>query len=224
MSIVKWLTGAATGGDALSSARLDSELTELYHALAPHLQTGVCRSLAVASAEGREGRTRVALYLAELLADNLSGRVLLVEADRQRPALAAQYDLPPGPGLGEVLAGQATLAAVVQPTLRENQDVLLVGDTALTVGEQVSHDRLQRFLAEARETYATVIFDTAALLEAQEALVFCHSVQAVVLVVLAGTTQGELLARAGRLLQRARAPLLGVVVNDPRGEFQRHEG
>ncbi len=223
MSISHWLQGAMRGGDAATNARLDAELTELFHGLAPGVQAGTVRSLAVTSAEPREGRTRVALYVAEILADDLAGRVLLVDADSARPSLHEVYGIDNEAGLAQVLREEVPLAAAIRSTLRENQDVLTIGDGGLDVGAVVSQQSIQRMLAEARSDYQVVVFDTGPLLSAQDALVYCHSVQAVVLVLLAGLTQGEIAAQAHRLLTRAQAKLLGVVINDPRGEFSRDE-
>ncbi|NUQ00731.1 MAG: CpsD/CapB family tyrosine-protein kinase, partial [Armatimonadetes bacterium] len=170
-----------------------------------------------------EGRTRVALYLAESLADNLAGRFLLADAGGARAALHGIYGLDHEVGLIQVLRGEATLAEAVRPTTRENLDVLPQGPGELVVGETAAEPAIARMLAEVRSDYQAVVFDTGPLLEAQEALVFAHSVQALLLVVLAGSTQGEVLARAYRLLQRTRAQVLGVVINDPRGEFVRDE-
>ena len=223
MSIVKWLTGNLTGGDVASTARLDAELTQLHSSVAPRIAAGTLRSLAVASTEPREGRTKVARLLAEALADNSRERLLLVDADGHRPRLHEAYQLDPTVGLAEVLRQEVTLSEAVRPTVRDNLDVLCAGTGSLTVGEAVTRANVQRMLADARETYEAVVLDTGPLLVAQEALVVCHSVQGVLLVVLAGETQGEVAAQGHRLLVRAQAPLLGVVVNDPRGEFVRHD-
>jgi len=223
MSIVKWLTGGLTGGDASTTARLDAELAELLHSVRTHVEAGTVRSVAVASSESREGRSRVALYLAELLADNVEGKVLLVDADGQRPSLHEAYQVERGPGLTEVLSEDLSLSEAVQATLRENQLLLTAGTAALAAGVVVTTGRVEALLSEARADYQVVVLDTGPLLAAQESLAFCQAADVVVLVVLAGLTQGEILSRAHRLLQRSQCKLLGVVINDPRGEFERNE-
>lgn len=222
MSIKKWLR-ALSGGDVQTAARLDAELLELHQVLRPELESGAVRTLAVASAERQEGRTAVAQLVAEMLAEHRSTRVLLVDADGLRPSLRQAYNATGEDGLAEVLAGHCALAEAVRPTLLDNLDLLGGAPGRLPFGEVASRQAMDRLLEEARATYELVLFDTGPLLEAVEALVFCHSVDAVLLVVLAGVTQGEMVSRAQRLLQRAKARLLGVVVNDPRGEFVRDD-
>lgn len=224
MSIAKWLTGHRVGGSAAETRRLESELTELYHAVAPQLSAGNLRAVAVTSAEPGEGRTRTAWLLAEELAANSRGEVLLIDADSRRPTLHDELGIAPGDGLAEVLAGDVALADAVHPTPRNNLSLLTAGTAPLDLGEQVHRAAVDDLLAAAHERYEVVVLDTAPLLEAEETLLFCAAVDGVLLVLLAGITQGEIASRAHRLLQRADAPLLGVVINDPRGEFLRETG
>lgn len=221
MSIAKWLTGGKSGGDVGTLARLDAELTELYHALAPLLETGQPASLAIASAEQGEGRTQVAVYVAEMLADQLEGQVMVVDGATRKPALHQAYDGQPGPGLAEVLRGEALLDALVQPTLRDNLGLLSAG--AGLDEHLLDRDGVRGLLEQAAD-YRVTVFDTAPLLDSAAAVAVAQAVGGVLLVVLAGETQGEILARAQRMLHRADASLLGVVVNDPRLEFSRDEG
>ncbi|MBI2297537.1 MAG: CpsD/CapB family tyrosine-protein kinase [Armatimonadetes bacterium] len=219
MSILKWLTGGLAGGDAATNARLDAELAELYHHLGPLVRAGSLGSLAVTSAEPREGRTRTAILIAEILADSLDERILLVDADGVRPALDRIYGLDNAAGLAQVLAGEAELGAAVKSTVREKLDVLTSGGPLdLTLLSRAALDELMRAV---RTDYKVAVFDTAPLLVGQEAGVVCHSVAGVVMVMLAGVTQGEMLARAHRMMQRTQAKLIGVVVTDPRDEFTR---
>jgi Mrp family chromosome partitioning ATPase len=221
MSIAKWLTGGRAGGDVGTLARLDAELTELYHALAPVLDADQPASLAIASAEVGEGRTQVAVYVAEMLADQLEGQVLLVDAAARKPALHQAYDAQLAPGLADLLRGEALLAGLVQPTLRANLGLLAAGDGL--DDHLLDRDGLQHVLEQAA-SYHAVVFDTAPLLDNASAVAVAQAVRGVLLVVRAGDTQGEILARAQRMLHRAAAELVGVVVNDPRGEFSRDEG
>lgn len=221
MSVAKWLTGGRAGGDVTTLARLDAELTELYHALAPRLGSAGRCTLAICSAEPREGRTQLAGYVGEVMAEQLDGRVLLIDADPRQPALHTAFSGTPEPGLAELLRGELLLPALVQQTFRENLHLLAAGD-GLT-DHLLDRDGLQQLLRVAAE-YRVVVFDTGPLLDSASATTVAQAVDGALLVVLAGETQGEIVARAQRVLHRAEVALLGVVVNDPRGEFSRDEG
>src|SRR5437868_10349891 len=63
-------------------------------------------ALPISSAISGEGRTTIALGLAQTFASDLDVPSLLVEADLERPALAPRLGIAPGPGLCEVLRGE----------------------------------------------------------------------------------------------------------------------
>lgn len=222
MSITKWLTGAK-GDSAAVSQQLETALAELFLSLAPEIRAGRLGSIAVTSAEPREGRTRTALYLAETLADNLGEPVVLFDADSVQPSLHSAYGVERGAGTAELLAGEIELQEALRPTLREEQWFVTAGEGKLTVGDRVTRANIDRLMADVRSQFKVAVFDTGPLLAAQDAVVFCHSLAGTLLVTLAGETQGELLTRAHRLLERSQSRLLGVVINDPRGEFIRDQ-
>lgn len=220
MSLSRWLTGGLSGGDATTLARLDAELTELYFALAPHLAEGELTLLAIGSADTGEGRSHLASHVAEAIAERLPERILLVDADTRRPGLHRYYDAAPEPGLAELLRGEERLAGLVRPTLRANLGLLPAG--AGLTDELLDRAATQQLL-KAADGYRVMVCDTGPLLDCTAAVTLAQAASGVLLVVQAGRTQGELVARAQRMLHRAGATLLGVVVNDPRGEFSRDE-
>ncbi len=68
--------------------------------------------IAIASGKGGVGKTWLAISLAQGLAE-AGSRVLLVDADFGLANIDVQLGLAPGPDLGEVLAGQRSLAEAV---------------------------------------------------------------------------------------------------------------
>ena len=79
---------------------------EAFHLIRAHLRyfnvDRELRTLLVASAAPRDGKTTVARHLASAAA-RVGSVVLLVEADLRRPTLAQQLDIQSGPGLLDVL-------------------------------------------------------------------------------------------------------------------------
>jgi tyrosine-protein kinase Etk/Wzc len=220
MGIADWLAQLKFRG----SGRVEADLTELLLVLAPPQRGAPLASVAVASSEGGAGSTTAAPRLAEALARHLDARVLLVDADQRAPRLHEVYGAPREPGLREVLRGDVALAAATRPTLVcPGLDLLPAGTASVNLGEVLSHQGLERALAGAASTYACVVLDVGALLASQETALLARCAEGVLLAVAAAATQGEQLVRAERLLQRSGANLLGVVVNDPRGEFVRDE-
>ena len=83
---------------------VDATRTLLLHAA----RTGSYRVMMITSAVGGEGKTSLASYLATSLAR--SGlRTLLIDADLRSPMMHRLFDLPPAPGLSELLRGEVEL-------------------------------------------------------------------------------------------------------------------
>ena len=70
------------------------------------------RSLGFTSAIGGEGKTFLARLTAEVMAEEGTFRVTLLECNWDKPTLGLAYNLPPGPGLSEWLLGRCPLEAI----------------------------------------------------------------------------------------------------------------
>lgn len=220
-SITRWF---GRGDAAVLEARLDAELHEVLSALLPRIAQGQLESVAVASADTGEGRTLVAMNIAEALADQLTGdKVLLVDADSQRPRLHREVQADGEVGFAQVLRGEVPFETVVQSWVAGRLDVLPAGTREPLRADDLTPTAWSAFMAAVRPQYRLAVIDTAPLLTSQEAGLVCGLASDTLLVVLAGLTQGEFVARAHRVLLRAKAQVLGVVVNDPRDEFKRDE-
>ncbi len=67
------------------------------------------RSIVVSSAESGDGKSVTAVNVAGVLALSPESTVLLVDGDLHRSSLARYFDLPPTPGLANILDDQASL-------------------------------------------------------------------------------------------------------------------
>jgi Mrp family chromosome partitioning ATPase len=103
------------------------------------------KKILVTSAEPQEGKTTVSVCLAQLQA--LARRkVLLIDADSRRPAVAAALAAPGGPGLTEVLAEQATFKQAVWKDERTGLDFLRAGRSPPDVPSILGSERMGELL------------------------------------------------------------------------------
>jgi receptor protein-tyrosine kinase len=77
-----------------------------------------------------------------------------------------------------------------------------------------------RILDQAREEYDYVIVDSAPLLASSDSMILSTLVDGVVIVARAGDTSREMVSAAFRHVRRARANIVGLVLNHVRSDAQ----
>lgn len=190
---------------------------EAYRALRTNLEflrsgAGGCQVVVVTSALPGEGRTTTAVNLAVAVAE-AGQRVLLVDADLRRPGVAPAMGLEGGVGLSTVLAGQASLADVVQVWGAAGLRVLAAGEVPPNPSEMLSSPTMVRLLAAVRGDHDVVVLDTAPTLPVTDAALLGARTDGTLLVVDARRTGARTLEEAITRLTTAGAPVLGVVLN-----------
>jgi Mrp family chromosome partitioning ATPase len=104
------------------------------------------------------GTTTVLLNLAITLALEGKNRVLVVDANLNRPGIAAKLALKSSPGLYEALTQQVPLAWVLQPSPVAGLHVLTAGD-ASEATPAAAYRELPRFLTQLRKWSDWVLVD-----------------------------------------------------------------
>ncbi len=130
-----------------SSARYGDLLASLLEA--GRIRAGVtCRTLLLSAARSGIGTTTVLLNLA-ISAARQYLRVVVVDANLRRPAIADRLALPPAPGLTDVLAGEVGLGDALQATAQKNLFALTAGSpTALLADETSIRDVIRRLATD----------------------------------------------------------------------------
>ncbi|MGY1649762.1 polysaccharide biosynthesis tyrosine autokinase [Geodermatophilus sp. SYSU D01119] len=184
--------------------------------------------VAVTSSLPGEGKSSTSVNLALTLAET-GARVLLVDADLRRPAVAGVLDLEGSVGLTTVLSGQAALEDLVQPWGDGGLDVLTSGAVPPNPAELLGSPAMRALIAEARGRYDLVVVDTPPTLPVADAAILSPAVDGIVVVAHAGRVRRTDLHRALAALDQVGARVLGVVVNRLRRneapyDYRRPEG
>ena len=159
-----------------------------------------------------EGKSTTAINLATTLAD--SGlRVLLVDTDLRRPAVARYMDIEGAAGLTDVLIGRATLADVVQQWGRRELYVLPAGRIAPNPSELIGSAAMGALIDQFNATFDIVIYDTPPILPVTDAAVLSKRVGVTVMVTSATTTHRGQLESALNLFENAGVRVAGIIVN-----------
>lgn len=172
------------------------------------------RTLAIASALEREGKSSIAQAVAIATAQDSPGDVLLLECDLLHPSLGEDFGLT-SPGLSEILASEADLvdelAEGLQPTRLPNLWLLPAGSARENPSRLLRSLRMVETLTELRSRFAFIVLDLPAVLRSSDAAVLAQLSEGVAFVVRAGATDQRAVQQALQLLSGAMVH--GVVLN-----------
>ncbi|MBN1529273.1 MAG: hypothetical protein JW895_09460 [Thermoleophilaceae bacterium] len=181
----------------------------------------------VTSATTGEGKSTVAMALA--VASALAGRsTLLLECDLRRPMLAERSGLEPGPGLSDLLVGDAKVSDVVRAVEigpkglngasppRVSLDCVTAGTPAPQPAELLASRRFTERLAYLSSAHDLTVIDAPPLLPVGDTLRLVPRADRVVLCVRARHTTRDQLHAARDTLARLPSRPAGVVVTGVR--------
>ncbi len=173
--------------------------------------------LLVTSSVPSEGKTFVTANLGAALAQ-LDKRVLMVEADLRKPALARVFGVERSPGLTNVLLSGATGSSglPVARTSLVGLDIMPGGDVPPNPTDLLGSERMQRLLDAVRERYDVILLDTPPAVGFSDALALGGKIEGVILVARSGHVQRDVLREAVEKFGSLNAKLLGIVLNDVR--------
>jgi capsular exopolysaccharide synthesis family protein len=212
-----------------------SVFAEAYRTLRTNMQfaMGSARKtgnvIAVTSSSPREGKTLTSTNLAISLAQ-MGKTTLLLEADMRCPQIASLFKIDEKPGLSDLLIGTARPASAVRTMTDmligdsewdklmevqgiDNLNILPCGTLPPNPTELLSSPEFIELIAGFREKYDYIIIDTPPSLPVADATIISTLVDGTLMVYQSDTTSRHLLLRAIQTLQKNRAKILGVVIN-----------
>lgn len=170
------------------------------------------RSIVVTSSVPNEGKTTIAIALAQAMA-SLGERVLLVECDMRRRSLANTLGAHSRGGLYAVVCGQMDLEEAVATTSTRGLHFLDVEPHIPNPEAVLNSKRFGVFCERAAASYRYVIFDTPPLNAFVDAAVLSTVADGTLLVVGENIVRRDELVEAYAQLQKAGANVLGAVSN-----------
>jgi capsular exopolysaccharide synthesis family protein len=195
----------------------ESAPAEQYRVLRHRLEqvrgvTGL-RVVAVSAPTRADGKTTTAINLAAALAQSRDIRVLLVDLDLRRPAVAARLALGSSRrGVVHALSSSGLrLAEVVDRLPSSNLDVLGTVPSVAAPHELLNSSRLDELIAEARDTYDWVVVDTPPLIPVVDCRLLGRCVDGFIVTMSAHRTSRKRLQ--GALDALDPSSVLGLVLN-----------
>lgn len=197
------------------SGVLSESFRQLRSPVMKAMDSGGHKSLLVLAGQPGSGATTIVCNMA-LACANAEERVLIIDANMRRPAIHKIFGFSEGPGLGDVLAGQAALADCVKASNNPNLFILPAGTLAnRNVPERLSSASMARLLADAsgESGYDRIFIDSAPAIVSGDGLALANRVHCVALVVRAMGEKRGLVNRLRGAITETRADFIGVIVN-----------
>ena len=169
------------------------------------------KTILVASALPKEGKTSIALSLAHMLAST-GHSVVLVDCDLRQPTAHKSFGVHSQPGLVEVLLGKATLKEVLTTDPRSGARLVPSGGPVLYHAELLGSPRMKRLLAWLAEHHDLVILDSPPVLAVSDARVLARSADGTLFLVRWVKTRREKVIAAWRQLAEAGGNVGGVAL------------
>ena len=199
-------------GKLVGSPETSPVVVEQYRRLAStlhHLQIDEgLKTVLVASAMPRDGKTLTITNLALTLSESYRKRVLVIDADLRRPSLHEVFRLPKTSGLGEALRSNS------RPHFLELSPFLSVLPAGEVKGDPLSvltSDRFAALLDGCAAVFDWVLLDAPPVGLMPDGKVLARLAKAVVFVIGAGTTPYKLIERA--ISEIGREAIVGTVLN-----------
>ena len=171
-----------------------------------------CKKICITSSNAGEGKSITLLNLAISFAE-AGKKVLLVDADLRRPALARLLGEKATPGLSNILAELCNEDETIRKEVYPNLDVIFSGDVPPNPSELLSSERMQRFIEIVSNRYDYVLIDTPPVNVVSDSCVVANLADGVLLLARQGRTRKDSVKKAVAHLQLTGANILGYILN-----------
>jgi capsular exopolysaccharide synthesis family protein len=202
-------------GQLVAAIAPQSTAAERYRLLRTRLKQvergRTMRSIIVTSPAKGDGKSLTAANLALTMAQEFHQRVLLLDADLRRPAVARMFGLPEGPGLTEVLLGVAELESALVHLPDQHLTILPAGTAVAQPAELLGSASMRRVLDALGTRFDRILIDMPPVAPLADVHVLAPGVDGLLMIVRAGSTPKPAIERALAGLDVSK--VLGLVLN-----------
>jgi non-specific protein-tyrosine kinase len=194
-----------------------SPASEAYRTLRTNIQFSSLdkplHTLLATSTAPDEGKSTTIANLAVTMAQ-AEQRVILVDCDLRRPTLHTLFDLPNDTGLTSLILAQDDAELPLQDTGVAGLSLLASGPLPPRPADILGSRRMEAVITRLRAEADIVLFDTPPVIAVTDAALLATKVDGVLLVFQAGKTSREHGRKAREILEKVKANIVGVVLNN----------
>lgn len=171
-------------------------------------------SVVISSAGPAEGKSTVAIYLAQAAAA-LGQRVLLVDADFRHPSLHERLKLDNSIGLIDLLSPEMPdfNTAIQRSPLEDNFFVLTAGSNFLEAPKLLASQTMENLMKQLEATFDLVIYKAPSLVGLADTYLLATHTDGILLVASLGKLKRSILQQALDELKLSGTQILGIVTN-----------
>jgi len=198
-----------------------SPAAEAYRTLRTNIQFSSLdkplQTLLATSTAPDEGKSTTIANLAVTMAQ-AEQRVILVDCDLRRPTLHTLFDLPNDAGLTSLILAQEDAEIPLQDTGVAGLSLLASGPLPPRPADVLGSRRMEVVVGRLRAEADIVLFDTPPVVAVIDAAVLATKVDGVLLIFQANQTSRDRARQARQILERVKANIVGVVLNNAPAE------
>lgn len=177
------------------------------------------KTILITSVAPGDGKSTISANLAAAWAQS-GARVVLVCCDLRRPVTHTIFGVRNNGGLSGYLSGRAALDEIIVQTSVRGLDLIPSGPIPPNPAELLQSKAMRECLVELRDRYDIVICDGAPVIAVTDAAIVASQTDGTVLVLDVDDNTREAAVQAKELLERAKANILGVVLNKVKPEHR----
>lgn len=208
--------GAKKKRTLITSSYPDSIISEQYRMIQTNIKFSMpgenSKIFLITSPSDGEGKSTTAANLAITIAQQKE-KVLLIDANLRKPSLHSFFKTSNSIGLTDVLNGRISFHDAIIHTENGRLDLMPSGQIPYNPVELLGPQMMQELLKIAQKSYHTILIDSNAILDVTDTKLLANQCDGVVLVIQNGKTKLEKAAEAKKVLEFAKANLVGVVMN-----------
>lgn len=170
-------------------------------------------NLFVVSSPGQsEGKSTIIANTAISIAQQKE-KVLLIDGNLRNPSIHQLFKVSNEVGLTDVLSDKTPFCEAITKCNIDNLDLLTSGPIPLDPAELLESEKMKELLSHVKPLYDLILVDSPSVLEVTDTKVLANMCDGVILVVQKAKTKLEAAQESKKVLEFAKAPLVGVIVN-----------
>ena len=208
---------AELAGQALGGVSEDPEFLEAFSLMFAKIRFMAAdfpiRSLTISSAQVGDGKSTIALHLAQTAA-LMGQKVLLVDANLRKPALHKMLNLPNIKGLSDLLGDRVSPKDVIERSpLADNLSVMTAGTPTPAVAKQLASPRMGYLMDELDSLFDLVIYDSPQLQNLVDTNFLAEHTDGILMAIAPKKTKLSVVLQVINDLKNFKIEVLGTVAN-----------